>query len=58
VDLGKLAEAIGVGVRQIEPYHIKSSGETLKRAAKEDGGSLAIASRLCDFKDSRRGIRF
>jgi len=58
VDMEKLGEAIGVSVHRIDPYDIKNTYETLKRAVEEDGVSLVIASKPCYLMGSRQGIRF
>lgn len=58
VDLEKLGEAIGVSVHRIDPYDLKNTYKTLKKAVEEDGVSLVIASKPCYLRGSRQGIRF
>lgn len=58
VDLEKLMEAIKVHVHIIDPYDIRKTYETLKRAVEEDGVSLVIASSPCYLRGSREGVKF
>jgi indolepyruvate ferredoxin oxidoreductase alpha subunit len=54
VDLEKLGEAIGVKVYRIDPYDLKTTYETLKEAAEQEGVALVIASKPCFLMASRQ----
>ncbi len=56
VDLDKLGEAIGVRVYRIDPYDLKTTYETLKKAAEEEGVTLVIASKPCFLMASRQEV--
>ena len=58
VDVAKLAEAIGVSYRLVDPYNIKQCLEALEAAVKEDGPSLIVSSMPCYLFASRRGRKF
>jgi indolepyruvate ferredoxin oxidoreductase, alpha subunit len=55
VDVPKLAEAMGISHRVVNPYNIKECKEALEAAVKEEGPSLIVSSMPCYLLSTRRG---
>ena len=58
IDVAKLAEAIGISYRVVNPYDIKQCQEALEAAVKEEGPSLIVSSMPCYLFSSRHGRKF
>jgi indolepyruvate ferredoxin oxidoreductase, alpha subunit len=58
IDVAKLAEAIGISYRVVNPYDIKQCREALEAAVKEEGPSLIVSAMPCYLFSSRRGRKF
>jgi indolepyruvate ferredoxin oxidoreductase, alpha subunit len=58
IDVAKLAEAIGISYRVVNPYDIKQCREALEAAVKEEGPSLIVSAMPCYLFASRRGQKF
>ncbi len=57
VNVPKLAEALGISYRVVNPYNIKECQEALEAAVKEEGVSLIVSSMPCYLLSSRKGIK-
>ncbi|MDD5169569.1 MAG: thiamine pyrophosphate-dependent enzyme [Syntrophales bacterium] len=58
IDVAKLAEAIGISHRVVNPYDIKQCQEALEAAVQEEGPSLIVSSMPCYLFASRSGRKF
>jgi len=55
INVPKLAEAMGISYRVVNPYNIKQCREALEAAVKEEGPSLIVSSMPCYLLSTRRG---
>lgn len=55
INVPKLAEAMGISYRVVNPYDIKQCREALEAAVKEEGPSLIVSSMPCYLLSTRRG---
>ncbi|MBW1765810.1 MAG: 4Fe-4S binding protein [Deltaproteobacteria bacterium] len=55
VDVLKLAEALGVSYRVVNPYNIKDCRKALEESVEEEGVSLIVSSMPCYLLASRKG---
>ena len=55
VDVPKLAEALGVSYRVVNPYHIEECVKALEESVAEEGVSLIVSSMPCYLHSSRLG---
>jgi indolepyruvate ferredoxin oxidoreductase alpha subunit len=55
VDVQKLAEALGISCRVVNPYDIKECRKALEEAVKEEGVSLVVSSMPCYLLSTRKG---
>ena len=55
INVSKLAEAMGISYRVVNPYDIRQCLEALEAAVKEEGPSLIVSSMPCYLLSTRRG---
>lgn len=57
VDVPKLAEALGIIYRVVNPYNIKECQKALEESVKEEGVSLIVSSMPCYLLSTRKGLK-
>jgi indolepyruvate ferredoxin oxidoreductase alpha subunit len=55
VDVHKLAEALGISYRVVNPYDIKDCRKALEESVKEEGVSLVVSAMPCYLLSTRKG---
>ncbi len=55
VDVPKLAQALGISCRVVNPYDIQECREALEAAVKEEGPSLIVSAMPCYLFSTRQG---
>jgi indolepyruvate ferredoxin oxidoreductase alpha subunit len=55
VDVHKLAEALGISYRVVNPYDIKDCRKALEESVKEEGVSLIVSAMPCYLLSTRKG---